>query len=38
MGLWGEGVRKGVEVEGWGFVEEEKKEIVMDVDGGGEGV
>lgn len=38
LGVWGERVRKGVEVEGWGFVEEEGKEIVMDVDGGGEDV
>lgn len=26
------------EVEGWSFVEEEEKEIVMDIDGGGEDV
>jgi hypothetical protein len=38
LGVWGERVRKGVEVEVWGFVEEEGKEIVMDVDGGGEDV
>lgn len=38
MGVWGERVRKGVKVEGWSFVEEEGKEIVMDVDGGGEDV
>lgn len=34
MGLWGEGVRKGVEVEGWSFVEEEREVMVMEVDGG----
>jgi hypothetical protein len=38
LGVWGERVRKGVEVEGRSFVEEEGKEIVMDVDGGGEDV
>jgi hypothetical protein len=38
LGVWGERVRKGVEVEGLSFVEEEGKEIVMDVDGGGEDV
>lgn len=36
LGVWGERVRKGAEVEGWSFVEEEGKEIVMNVDGGGE--
>lgn len=38
LGVWGERVWKGVKVEGWSFVEEEGKEIVMDVDGGGEDV